>query len=682
MLRHLFVSLILLLSINLHAADYNGYLQMLADFTPYMVNNFVPLDTVNSQGDKLATFRGENTFGNNEQGVRHNADLSMVCAFLCKYAHRDVRLPKGVTWNQLEKMAMQTLVYAYSTHKANRLYPCRDGHFWGSVSRHDYSWESSLWAMSVAYSAFFQWNKLSAEQRQCVYRLLKAECNYELQRSIPTAFQGDTKAEENGWECDVLAVTLALFPDDPLASKWFDRLRTFAVNTCSHPADRVNHTVIDPDYDQTTVSQLFRGANLFDDYTLQNHNYFHTSYQNVVIQELGEALLALRLIQPELHHTERWHTNALLHNCQQIEDEVLDWLALPDGELAMPNGNDWSMFLYDQLTSFSTLACFLSDSDALMLERQAAEQIRCRQRTTTDGSWLLRPDVGARRMGVEAHRVMMSWLMHHVSPTAHIAPTSWTAFAEAHQGVKYFSSQDVVRILTPTYFACFSWSRGLKDYTGYFVPVNGMKSAANNNLIVPFRYANTGNMLGWYEVEGRHVNAVDAGHTVRVPSADASDTLLVLHGDLILCDSTLRQRYAIAYMSDCIVVSDTVTALRSAVVTCSCGGTLALSVDPFTRTHRSLGYGMTTGTTVSSGKPLLRIKTSELTVDSLLQVTTGDNTVMAFGGQHNNHSVLTALLHPYYSDKSRQVERGEVVDCRRICYRFADSFTSISNGRK
>ena len=29
--------------------------------------------------------------------------------------------------------------------------------------------------------------------------------------------------------------------------------------------------------------------------------------------------------------------------------EVLNWLALADGELAMPNGNDWSLFLYDQI---------------------------------------------------------------------------------------------------------------------------------------------------------------------------------------------------------------------------------------------------------------------------------------------------------------------------------------------
>ena len=68
---------------------------------------------------------------------------------------------------------------------------------------------------------------------------------------------------------------------------------------------------------------------------------------------------------------EKWKTNALMHNNDKVMQNVLYWLALADGELAMPNGNDWSLFLYDQITSYSTNACFLRDTKALMLERSA-----------------------------------------------------------------------------------------------------------------------------------------------------------------------------------------------------------------------------------------------------------------------------------------------------------------------
>ncbi len=44
-------------------------------------------------------------------------------------------------------------------------------------------------------------------------------------------------AEENGWEADVLAATLGLFPDDALAPQWFERMRLFAANSYSHGSD-------------------------------------------------------------------------------------------------------------------------------------------------------------------------------------------------------------------------------------------------------------------------------------------------------------------------------------------------------------------------------------------------------------------------------------------------------------
>ena len=188
-----------------HAADtflpeaqmQDSLLQMLARFTTYMKADFQPCQEPNSVGEACGAFRSNSTMRSNEDGVRPNADK--------------VVLPPNVSWQDLELMARQSLVFAYSTHKANRLKVCSDGRYWGSLSQRDHAWESSLWSMSVAYSAKFQWDSLTQQQRHYIYQLLKSECNYELERSIPTGFEGDTKAEENGWEVDVLAAQL-LFP--------------------------------------------------------------------------------------------------------------------------------------------------------------------------------------------------------------------------------------------------------------------------------------------------------------------------------------------------------------------------------------------------------------------------------------------------------------------------------------
>ena len=643
-----------------------GLLEMLARFSEYMTGIYQPCQKPNGVGEACGAFRANSALQSNEDGVRTNADLSMVCAFLVRYAQGHVDLPSGITWAQLDSMAFRSLVFAYSTHKAVRLKRCADGRYWGSTSVRDRQWESSLWAMSVAYSAFFQWERLTERQRDCIHQLLRAECQYELERDIPTGFDGDTKAEENGWEACVLAAALGLFPDDEQAPRWFERLRLFAVNSYSHPADADNKSVADPDRDQVSISDLYRGANLYDDYTLQNHNYFHTSYQNVVIQELGEAALALALfqqlqrqpIQSAAPSQPRWHTRTLMHNCQPVMDRVLKWLALPDGELAMPNGNDWSLFLYDQLTSYAAMACLLRDPDALMLENRAYQQMRRRQLTTPDGSWLLRSDIGPRRMGVQAHRVMMTWLMHELWPTAQMKPTSWRRFARRHREARVLPCQHIVRSLTPQAFSCFSWSHGLKSYTGYIAP------HSEANLVVPYKAHNTGNLIGFYEVEDRRTNAVVA----REDSIVVSGREWTASGVLIENDSTLERRFSLHATADGqLVYTDTVRALSDVTILRDKTGLIAISTDESTtlcRTLRSADGQLTT-----AGDTLMTFLSPWVSIDGRLriQVSEGGGR-MAFGDRRNVNSVMTSLLYPCYDDQPRRCRQGELVARHHIVY--------------
>ena len=640
---------------------------MVAKFAKYMKNDYQDCAAPNSLGEACGAFKSNSTMTNGEDGVRPNADLSMLCAFLVKYGKDKVALPENVTWDDLEQMAMKSLVFAYSTHKANKFKVCSGNTYWGSVSGSDHVWESSLWAMSVAYSAYFQWDKLSEAQKGYIEKLLKAECNYELNRSIPTGYNGDTKAEENGWEADVLAATLGLFPNDALAPKWFDRLREFAINSYSHKDDASNTTVIDPEYDKKTVADLYKGQNLFDDYTLQNHNFFHTSYQNVVMQELGEAALALKLFQQKTIGEEKWKTNALMHNNDKVMKEVLNWLALADGELAMPNGNDWSLFLYDQITSYSTNACFLGDPDALMLENLAYKYIKARQTTTDDGSWLLRSDIGARRMGVEGHRVMMTWLMHEAMSTAETTPTAWDEFNQRYAAAKVFPCQNVVRAATDDRFTCFSWSAGKASYTGYIAA----NSADKNKIIVPYRENNTGNFIGTYQVSGKNDDATPVVNGIY----NLRGNSYTMNGELNTNGGTLNNRFAIySTPGNAVIYTDYVRANAAATISKERGGLIAISTDEMTRTKRTLYYGdasnQETGMThkQSDGSAFMTINSNWVNIDNALGVVNMDGTTMGFGDRGNNNSIMTSKLYASYSGTSRQVKAGDVVGKRNIIY--------------
>lgn len=619
-------------------------LQMLADFSLYMKNNWNNAQAPNSVNEACGFFSGEQTAAANEQGVRPNADLSMVCAFLVKYGKpAGVTLPSGVSWTDIEDMAMKSLIFAYSTHKANKLKVCSGNNYWGSVSTSDNQWESNLWAMSVAYSAFFQWDKLSEAQKGYIKAMLKAECNYELNRNIPTGYAGDTKAEENGWDVDILAATLGLFPDDELAAQWFERMRLFAVNSYSHATDTQKATPIDPNYNGTSAADLFKGKNLYDDYTLQNHNMFHTSYQNVVMQELGEAALALKMFQTGTTGTEKWQSNALFHNNQEVMDEVLNWLATSDGELAMPNGNDWSLFLFDQITSYTTQACFNRDRNALLLENLAYKNIKARQKTTSDGSWLLRPDVAQRRMGVEAHRVMMTYLMHEVMPTADINPISWEEFRENYAKTKYFPSQNIIRSMSKDRFTCFSWNTSLPDYSGVIVP-NDIDKA---KIMVPFRTHHTGNLLGVYS---------KADYTVSVPGRYAMyPDAYAMNG--VVSFNNIPQAFCLyATSGNAVILIDALKASSATSVSSEQGGMMGISVDEFTNTQRTIYYQG--GNVTTDGSSYATWTSPWSNIDNYLGFVVtkhGETVTGAFGDRSNNNSIMTAKIYPSYNGSSSTV---------------------------
>ena len=639
------------------AAMMQDLLQMLTNHLTYMKSLYTPCVSPTSKGEDCGYFKDTEGSNNDEKVVRPNADFSMVCAFLYKYAKGKTTLPAGITWDDVKEMALKSLIWGYSSHKANKFKLTSRNAYWGSVSTSDYTWESSLWAMSLCYSAHFLKDELSADQKTYIYNMVKAECNYELGRSIPTGYAGDTKAEENGWEADILACALGLYPNDALASQWFDRLRAFAINSYSQVDDASDQTAIDPDYDTKTVASYYKGKNLYDDYTLQNHNLFHTSYQNVVQQELGEAHLAMLLFQGD---DLKWKTNALMHNQQHVMDDVLNWLALADGELAMPNGNDWSLFLFDQITSYSTMACFLRDRNALLLENMAYKFIKARQQTTDDGSWLLRSDVGSRRMGVEAHRVMMTYLMHVAASTADLKPATWKEFSEQYQEAHLFSSQNIVRASSKDRFVTFSWSTGLSSYTGYFTDT----TPDRNKIICPYRANNTGNILGWYNVSGKGTNATPVVSGIY----DLKGNAFTMNGRLNTNDATLENSFVLAATpGNAIIYMNNVKGLQAGTITGRRGGLLAITTDEFTRPQRTLYHA--TGRVQADGSKTVQFEGSWANIDNSIGVVTVNGTnQMAFGERANNNSINCSKFYPLYSAKSEAFTKGKVVDRTAVIY--------------
>ena len=471
----------------------NHCMQSLISFMRYAENLYCDAGT-NACGDSIGYFRANSAGESNEDGVRTNADIAMVMAFVAAEAEQGrARLPQTIDKERLKQMSIRALRYAVSTHRAISTATCTDGGQWGSSPTH-HQWESSLWAMSVTLAWHFvgEWHSWCAADRESLCRLLRSEAQFLLGREVPTGFEGDTKAEENGWDSNLLASAVA-FGDIGISPDSLQMaLRRYSFNCYTVAADRQLHP------------ELFVGANLYDDFTLQNHNYFHTSYQNVVMQELAESLLIINLLSPNTtqnlttntyHLTPNTHhptPNTYTWHWQEVWNDVLSWLALADGELAMPNGNDWSMFLYDQLPAYAAMSTIMRNADALMLEKRCLHQLLIRQQTTTDGSYMLNADIGPRRMGVTAHRVLTTLLMHRLFTTADVHPSSWKDFCHRHTEARIFPCQNIVRGMSPTRFACFSASKGLANCSAVIVP----NDVSECKIAIPYKEGFGGNLIG------------------------------------------------------------------------------------------------------------------------------------------------------------------------------------------
>ena len=610
-------------------------IEMLAKFMQYAKNIYTIAGT-NSQGTSVGYFKANSAGQNNEDGVRTNADLAMLCAFVYRYGQKhNVTLPSGMTYASVLNMAKGAIRWAYSTHRSTQLKTCTNNAYWGS-SGSSYVWESSLWTESLGFATWLLQDELTATDHQQIKKVICAEADHELTRNVPTGYAGDTKAEENGWETNVLSIACALYPDEANADAWYAKMQSFAFNCYSMLSDATNETLVDG----KPAKEWYVGQNLYDDYTLQNHNYFHTSYQNVVIQELCESYLVLKCMQKNGKYP---LSETLLWNQKPMFDAVLKDLALADGELAMPTGNDWSMFLYDQLPAFAAMATIFQDNEALMLENLALKYTKARQSTTSDGSWMLNSDIGSRRMGVTGHRVMMTYLFHEYFSVGNAQPSTWNEYVKAHSTTKYFETQNLVRSLTKDRFTAFYWNDGKKFYSGEIVP----NSVDKNKIMVPFVTHNTGNILGTYSKADN--TATLKGQYSLFPDAYA------MNGSLLVGGSIPRSFVLYSTPGNAVILLDALKGNTATSVSSEQVGMMGISVDPFTKEKRT--FYTAEGTTQTDGSSYSTWTTNWVNIDNQVGIVSkkeGTNT-MAFGDRSNNNSIYTAKIYPSYSASNSSV---------------------------
>lgn len=451
-----------------------------------------------------------------ELAVRQNADVALGYAVLSAGRHGRTEAP--VSWERIDQDLRGLLRYLATTHKANLL-PTGDGQPWGD------QWQSAYWTAIAGTAAWLAWERLDEETRALVARMIEHEADRFNDRPPDSGMRGDTKAEENAWNSQAIALAACMFPDHPRAGLWRERAIVYMINSFVREQDRTSDRVIDGRPARERISAV----TLYPDYTLENHRRVHPDYMTT-----GSLLLRNTL-------TYRAAGEPIPQACSFNVPEMfalVKRLAAANGSLFYVNGQDWWPHRHDVLL---TLPAFMSvlfeDAEAAYLERAALESYARMHGRFPDGSAYDPREFnyrGAEEEMIAAYAGL--YLLHRMFGDGP-SPVSREEFVRRQSGIRVFEAGGFAIHRTPARFFSFAWTNGAM---GLIYPADDTWFTSPSET----------SMIGRIVCEGRK----DSRPVVRQHRVRAGEDTLCVGARIERCEGTVEQQVGAFSLPDGPVV--------------------------------------------------------------------------------------------------------------------------------
>ncbi|MGJ7029751.1 hypothetical protein [Niabella hirudinis] len=334
-----------------------------------------------------------------EKGIRPNATFAADLSFLYRFGNYDHKIVGVSRKDLLRNELIPLLRYLVRTHKTGDL-KTDDGKAWGDA------WQSAHWTAALGNAAWWSWDGLPDDVRSGVRKTVAHEADRIKGMLPPHQLRSDSKSEENGWNSQVLSAALILMPNDRRGAGWEQALQKWAMSSYLRPADSTSKTVVD----QVPVYQQFTGANIYDDFTLENHDIVHPDYMGAWILNAGNDLDYLM--------TDRKPFDAFLYNLPGIYN-VQKRLLLPDGGYCYPNGQDWALFRNaDWMPVHATAVARFNDPEAVYYLQEAIETAEKMQARNKDGAiYAPGENYFASAQSHLGYWLIQAWLVLHFAKT-------------------------------------------------------------------------------------------------------------------------------------------------------------------------------------------------------------------------------------------------------------------------
>jgi hypothetical protein len=317
-------------------------------------------------------------------GIRGTSNVTLTMAMLVHAydegwlgaSHPETLAGAGLRRDVCLKRVSRSWVNLAQSHVTGDGHCAAEGKSWGRA------WQSPLRVGASGLAAFIVWDDLDEEALRGVERVVVDEADQKIGVEPRDASPGNTAAEENGWDTHAPAIAVALFPDHPNVPRWLRAAQVLAANTHSVAADHQSDARLGED----RVGDVVTTTNLADDFTLDNHGFFHPACLKVSDQELGEAW-AMLAWGDRRHGTSfaPQFRPCALHHVADAWSRVLRPLLLPEGEFAYPSGQDWAVHSSTDQSYFAFVATALGDRTAALAERRGLMAARRRMNASSDG---------------------------------------------------------------------------------------------------------------------------------------------------------------------------------------------------------------------------------------------------------------------------------------------------------
>lgn len=302
-----------------------------------------------------------------EHWIRPNTGAFAGFCFLYRFGAYDAARVGATREELLQSVVIPMCRYLVATHLTGSR-ATGDGEPWGD------QWQSAHWAHMLARGAWWVWDGLPEDLREGVCRVIAHEADRFVRETPPHNLIDDTKAEENAWNCQALSTAIVLMPDDPRRPDWERAFQRWALSSFLRPADAASDAIVDG----RRLSEQFTGANIYDDFTLENHRRVHPDYMSTFLLSMGCVI--------DFAMTGRTPPQAVFHNVAGLY-ENLKWFSLPAGGFVYPNGQDWELFRDPEwLVIHMLMAAHGGDADAWSLLRPCLDTQEKMQARTPSGA--------------------------------------------------------------------------------------------------------------------------------------------------------------------------------------------------------------------------------------------------------------------------------------------------------